>query len=561
MVHRLSLAAGLLILLGLAAAGCRPTVPLEDAPLPFRQAEDSFRLGHYEKAVRGYQLFLDSQDSDEEYEDLVPRAYYRMALAEYRRGRYAECLAVLDRMERRLPDREWPQVYLLRGDAELARGNTISALHWWEEAWKIADGEDKRLARDHIVAALGRMDPSSLAQARAVFTTVQMQARVDERLKVPPGARPPGATAPSRPQPTVQPAAPPPSLTRDEGTGGRPARIGVLLPLTGQFASYGQRSLNAVKLALGPQTGALVVRDTKGEAATARAAFDELTADLSVVAVLGPLRSKEAEAIAPRAEHSGIPLLVLAQQAGIRGRWIVQTTMTAEQQATALAEYAVGNRGLRKLAIFYPNDQYGAPLAAAFRQQVEARGGQIVGSVTYEPNQQEFSVELLSAEKWSKDDGLQGVFIPDFASTALPLARQLRHSLPQIELFGSNGWGDPSALGKAADDIDGAVFVDGFFATSQRRAVQQFVAAYRAAYGGVPDILDAQAYDAAKLVGIALGSGVSSRTQMLGALQATRSYEGAAGTVNVSPTGIQRQLFMLRVAGGAISEINPGRGQ
>ena len=88
-------------LLALVAAGCsKRAVPLEDAPLPFRQAEDNFRLGNYEKAVRGYQVFLDSEAS-EEYDELVPRAYYRMAMAEYRRGRYSECLAVLDRMERR----------------------------------------------------------------------------------------------------------------------------------------------------------------------------------------------------------------------------------------------------------------------------------------------------------------------------------------------------------------------------------------------------------------------------------------------------------------------------
>ena len=91
------------LLLALAAAGCSTrSVPLEDAPLPFRQAEDNFRLGNYEKAVRGYQVFLDSASSDE-YEELVPRAYYRMAMSEYRRGRYNECLAVLDRMSRRLP--------------------------------------------------------------------------------------------------------------------------------------------------------------------------------------------------------------------------------------------------------------------------------------------------------------------------------------------------------------------------------------------------------------------------------------------------------------------------
>jgi len=158
------------------------------------------------------------------------------------------------------------------------------------------------------------------------------------------------------------------------------------------------------------------------------------------------------------------------------------------------AEYAPGVwQGLRKFGILYPNDQYGIPLSQAFRRQVEQRGGQVVGSVTYEPSQKEFSVELLSADKWIKGDSLQAMFIPDFAQTAIPLATQLRQAHPDVILLGSNGWNDPSKLGPAADRLEGAVFVDGFFASSQRRGTQEFVAAYRSAYGGTPEILEAPA--------------------------------------------------------------------
>jgi tetratricopeptide (TPR) repeat protein len=245
------------LLLGLAAAGCsKRSIPLEDAPLPFRQAEDNFRLGNYEKAVRGYQVFLDSASSDE-YEELVPRAYNRTAMSEYRRGRYNEGLAVLDRMSRRLPDKDYAQVDMLRGDAELARGNPISALRWWEEGWKIAGGEEKREARQHISDALDRMDPGALPRARTVLTTAEMQALVDQRLHAsghtggpPPPPLPSTAIPPTKPGDTVSPP-----LGEDAGP---PARVGVLLPLTGQYATYGQRSLNGIKLAMGSQAGSLV---------------------------------------------------------------------------------------------------------------------------------------------------------------------------------------------------------------------------------------------------------------------------------------------------------------
>jgi ABC-type branched-subunit amino acid transport system substrate-binding protein len=228
--------------------------------------------------------------------------------------------------------------------------------------------------------------------------------------------------------------------------------------------------------------------------------------------------------------------------------------MTADRQAAVLAEYAIG-QGLRKFGILYPNDQYGIPLSQAFRRQVEQRGGQVVGSVTYEPSQKEFSVELLSADKWIKGDSLQAMFIPDFAQTAIPLATQLRQAHPDVILLGSNGWNDPSKLGPAADHLEGAVFVDGFFASSQRRGTQEFVAAYRSAYGGTPEILEAQAYDAGKLVAAAVQSGARSRPQMIGALQSPRGIEGASGPVAVGPGGVQRQLFLLRINTGTISEV------
>lgn len=546
-VRTASLAALCLALLGLSACS-RRSVPLEDAPLPFRQAEDNFRLGNYEKAVRGYQVFLDSSASDE-YEELVPRAYYRMAVSEYRRGRYPECLAVLDRMERRLPDGQWPQVYALRGDAELARGNPISALHWWEQGWRVATGSEKREARQHITAALDRMDPSALARARAVLTTDEMRSLVDLRLKGTTLSEP--ATPEARPTPTERTGE---SGGLDDGGGGPPARIGVLLPLSGQFAPYGRRSLNGIKLALGEQADGLVIRDTRGDPAAGRAAFDELAADSTIGVVIGPLRSKVAEAVAPRAEHARLPLVLLSQE-GISGRWIVQPTMTADRQAATLAEYAIGQH-LQRVGILYPNDAYGAALSQAFRDQLERRGGRVVGAITYDGRQTEFSVELLSVDKWIKDDGLQAVFIPDFAQTAIPLATQLRQAQPGIVLLGSNGWNDLSKLGSAADAIDGAVFVDGFFAGSQRGATQEFVSRYRSTYGSEPEILEAQAYDAARLVAAALKTGARTRDQVLAGLQSTRMLDGAAGLLTGSPTGLQRQLFVLRIANGMVSEIS-----
>ena len=117
--------AGVLLI---AMAGC--SARRQELPLPYRQAEDAFRLGDYERAAAAYKAYLRVAEEDE----LVPRAYYKLALAEFRRGQHAQCLAVLDEMDAELPGRRFARVYELRADCEQARGNGVSAVRWWEMA-------------------------------------------------------------------------------------------------------------------------------------------------------------------------------------------------------------------------------------------------------------------------------------------------------------------------------------------------------------------------------------------------------------------------------------------
>jgi ABC-type branched-subunit amino acid transport system substrate-binding protein len=532
-------------------AGCSARRP-EEPPLAYRQAEDAFRLSDYERAARAYRVFIASG----ERKDLLPPAYYRLAIAEFRQARYGGALEALDELEARFPKRKWVRVYELRGDIERARGNGISAVRWWEAAWGLADSEERITLHRRITSTLAQMDPASLQALRSVLTTEEFQAQVDARLR---------ASAPSGP-PRMPPAAPKPVARKARETprpapspSGR-ALIGCLLPLSGDYASYGQRSLNGIRLALGEAAGSLVVRDTRGEAQLARAALDELIANPDVIAVIGPLRSQVAEAIAPRAERAGLPLIVLSQREGLTGTYVIQPTMTERRQAAALAEYAVGVLRLNRFAILHPNDPYGIALSGSFRDEVQRRQAQVIGALGYGAETREFSLEALSVQRWADDQGLQAVFIPDSAARAVALGAELRRQRPGLLLLGSNGWYEPAELGRSAGAIDGAVFVNGFFSASGRPATRRFVDAYQAAYQVAPDILEAQAFDAATLVSRVLAAGALTRAELPEALQGLGPIEGAAGSIRLGPDGIERDLFLLRVSGGAVHEIERHHG-
>ena len=141
-------------------AGCSSRLPLERAPLPFRQAEDSFKLGHYDRAAHGYRIYIDSNETPE----LLPRAYFRLAQSQFRLANHEGCLATLDELQRRYPDERWRQVFELRGDAEYARGNAVSAVLFWEQALEVAERPRKVLIRRRITDAVDRMDPDQLGK-------------------------------------------------------------------------------------------------------------------------------------------------------------------------------------------------------------------------------------------------------------------------------------------------------------------------------------------------------------------------------------------------------------
>lgn len=537
-------------------ASCSSRLPLHRAPLAFRQAEDSFKLGHYDRAVHGYRIFLDSNDVPE----LIPRAYFKLAQSEFRLGNYDGCIGALDELQARYPEEDWRQVNELRADAEYARGNPVSAVLFWELAIEDADRSRAILLRRRIADAAAKMDDETAARARSVVTRDDTRTLID-------AARAPGGQVVATPRvgtdstktaagatavPTVRTGAIPLSS----------AKIAVLLPLSGKYESYGRRSLAGVELALGETSGLdLVVRDTEGEAHLARAALDELLDDPSVIAILGPLRSKVAQAVGPRAERAGLPMFSLAQNNSLTGRYVVQTAMTHEMQARQLVDFATRVGGMRRFGVLFPRDAYGSALSDAFREEAKRHGARVVGSLAYEPGASEFSVEVLSLQRWVDVDGLQAVFIPDFAATAAVLSRSLRAARPSVFLLGSNGWNDPGELGAFAADLDGAVFVDGFFVGSQRPATQRFINAYRVIHGDMPGVLEAQAYDAASIVKEALSRQTASpdatisRDLLMDTVRGIGTFDGAAGALTFGPDGVERELFVLKLDDSRIREV------
>jgi ABC-type branched-subunit amino acid transport system substrate-binding protein len=382
------------------------------------------------------------------------------------------------------------------------------------------------------------------------------------------------------------------------------APIGVALPLSGPYARYGWSVLRGVVMGFGtyddsPSSFQIHVRDTGGQIDQAARVVEELFS-AGVVAVLGPLRSVTAAAVAPMAEEARVPLLVLAKREDLPslGRWIFRLGVTRSDQIRVLTQYAVERRGARRVAILYPRDEYGTAYKNLFWDEVQSRGAEIVGVEGYAPDavdvqgpirklvgleyltpkEQERIEErdrlsrrpLENAERLSTPElkdlppyvDFEALFIPEVAQKVGLFLPQLRfYDVQDVLLLGASDWNDPKLVEIAGRDAEGAVFTDVFFPRSEFPMVEEFVSAYYAAYGEEPDALAAEGYDAASILRELLSEeGLLSRSRLREALGHVRDFRGVSGLTSFDESGgTRKSLHLLTVRRGEIVELEQAR--
>ncbi|MBI1817574.1 MAG: tetratricopeptide repeat protein [Deltaproteobacteria bacterium] len=533
----------LLLLCALLFVACATEpAPPPAPPSVFSRAENAFQRADYERAIEAYRAFLQHPTDD----DYLPRAWYKIALSQYRLKEYRAALATLNELAARFPKDNWPQVSTLRGDVHLALGNTVSALQAWAESWRLASNADRPAIRARCDRVIDTMSEEERVHAKEIIRDAPIRAWLD---------RTPAALAATAPPPTPSSDA---TAAADSGLGSQ--HIAALLPLSGPSRAFGERALQGIQLGLGIARDQLVVQDTGADSDTARTAFTEVAGRSDVIAVIGPLRSEAAAVIAPLAEDAHLPLLLLAQREGLAGRYVFPTMMTRSQQADVLAREARRQKWLH-VGVLAPDDGYGHAFTDKFRNAFERAGGRVTWADTYDPKRREISAQLVRARERHEQNALDAVFVPDTAEAAVIVGATLREALPGVGLMGANDWNDPAALSHVGAALDGAIFVTGFFADSARPATHNFVDAFHQAYGSAPDVLAALAYDAGAVVREMLREVVqqaaATRDAVADALHHSRRVIGATGDIELTDDGIKRDLFVVRIAGGKLQEVAP----
>ncbi len=378
-----------------------------------------------------------------------------------------------------------------------------------------------------------------------------------------------------------------------------PTTVGVILPLTGKYATQGYKVLRGIEMAAHvfdskySNTIKLAVIDSEGNPELAKRAVDRLVTEDHAAAIIGDIAAKTAQTVAMRAQELGVPCLTLSQKQGLTeiGDFIFRNNLTPDMQMKALVNYAMKVRGYKRFAIIYPNDAYGTEYATAFWDYVLLNGGQITGAQSYSPEETDFRQSVqrlvgtfyveedrgkelsLRLTEWKKTQNpktarekppkdlvppvvdFDAIFIPDSPKALGQIAPMLAYNdVNGIPLLGTNIWNTPQTIERASKFVENSVFVDEFFSNDAGPAMKKFTLEFQTLFGYKPDVFETQGFDSLAVVVKALQSGsISTRKAMRDALAATSKVPGAIGYLSVNPArDIEKNLLSLTIQKGQI---------
>ena len=370
--------------------------------------------------------------------------------------------------------------------------------------------------------------------------------------------------------------------------------MAAVLPLSGKLSSFANDVLSGVQLAVesggergvAPSIG-LLVKDLDASQASFLDDFSHLLFNDRPVAVIGPLLSKNLPVMAELAERSHTPLLTpTAMLPNVRrlGSFTFSTALTYQLQARKIAAYATGELGFRRFCILHPDTAYGREMARLFAHEARQRDGEIIAIESYKEGDSDVGAQLkrMKAEdlkkyglavpvdpmkvggKLTKLDrkvlytpGFDAVFIPGRAADVGLIAAQLNFHDMKVPFLGSNGWNAPDFARTADQSIDGAVFVDGFFAESPNPGVQDFVDRYKKRFQSPPTLFAMQGYDAAKFVIDAIKKGATSGDAIRDYLTSQQDLPALAGPAAFAQDGtLNRPLFLIQVKRGRFTQVD-----
>ena len=336
-------------------------------------------------------------------------------------------------------------------------------------------------------------------------------------------------------------------------------KIGLILPMTGPFASTGKQIEAAAKLYMAENGDTvagkkieLIVKDDTNVADTTKRLAQELVVNDGVKVIAGFGLTPLALAAAPISAQAKVPQIVMAAGTAIiteRSPYVVRTSFTLPQKATVIGNWAAKN-GIGKAFSIVADFAPGHDSEKWFKDSFTKAGGTMVGEARVPLANPDFASFLQRAAD-AKPDAIF-VFVPSGQGAAF--AKQfVERGLDKsgIKLIATGDLPDDDILNGFGDSALGMISAGPYSAAHPSAKNAAYVAAFKKANPSMrPNFMSVGGYDGMHLIYEALKktNGATDGDALLGAMKGM-SFESPRGpvTIDAATRDIVQNIYLRKV--------------
>jgi len=332
-------------------------------------------------------------------------------------------------------------------------------------------------------------------------------------------------------------------------------KIGLIAELSGQIPAVGASCKNAALLSVKQINDGggididgkkylikLMIEDSASKADQSAVVAQKLITQDNVLAIVGPNSSGNAIPASEIAEKSKIVLITpwstnpkttINAKTGEPKKYVFRACFTDIFEGHVIGKFCRETLKANKAAILFDvATEVFKSQSELFRKSFEEGGGKIVGYESYTTGDKDFSSQFTKIKSANPDI----IFLPSYYTDVPLQVKQARRLGINVPFVGSDGWSTPELIKMCGDTCEGFYFCNHYSSDSKNPATQDFVAAYKTAYGTTPDDVAALTYDACGLLWQALRTaGKIDREVLRQELSKMKSYKGVTGDIVFRP--------------------------
>ena len=344
-------------------------------------------------------------------------------------------------------------------------------------------------------------------------------------------------------------------------------RVGVVLPLSGGMAEFGENARNGLVLAQEElaQDGfqvELVVQNSEEVSDGTVAAVRRLADMESVRFIIGGLTSSGVLAAAPYAQKRGVLFFTPAASAqGIPeiGPLVLRNWPCDIAIASFYGAWAYKSLGARSAKILHVSNDYGKTNATAFKARFEELGGKVTMVSAFPQRESDFRNALTELRSGSPSDAVMIIAYPD---EYRGIFQALGSQPLGTTLLATDTFYTPELLTQIGPSSEGVYCAAASKPGEDYAPRKEFYRKYKARFTTTdgkprePGLVSDTAYDALHLIADGVRATNGSPTSVSDWLLKLSNYQGAIGPTQFTATGdFESGVAVFRVQQGSFVQV------